>query len=114
VGDGPASVQRLANVAVRDWSDDCTFIMGDHYHRCLSSVVQFLSPRVVKLHSSDATVNEQRLDVEDGDELFDSVLEAARMQLIRLTRKQLQRSAPLYGIQGFIDLFVLNHPTKLQ
>jgi hypothetical protein len=75
---GRLSVRGLANVAVRDSSDDFTFIIGDRRYRCQSSVTQFLSPRVSKLQSIDATISELRLEVEDRDELFSSVLEAAR------------------------------------
>jgi hypothetical protein len=55
----------LANVAVRDWSDDFTFVIGDHRSQCLSYVAQFLSLRVSKLLSIDGTINEIRIDVED-------------------------------------------------
>jgi hypothetical protein len=71
------SARGLANVAVRDWSDEFTFIIGDHRCRCPSSVAQFLSPRVSELQSIDATISELRLEVEDRDGLFGSVLEAA-------------------------------------
>jgi hypothetical protein len=70
--------RELASVAVRDWSDNFTFIVGDHRYRCRSSDAQFLSPRVSKLHSIDDTIDDIRIDVEDGDELFGSVLEAAQ------------------------------------
>jgi hypothetical protein len=75
---GGLSARGLANVAVRDWSHDFMFIVGDHSYRCPSSVAQFLSPRVAMLHSIDDTIDEIRIDVEDGDELFGSVLEAAQ------------------------------------
>jgi hypothetical protein len=68
----------LANVAFRGWSDDFTFIIGDHRYRCPSSVAQFLSPRVSELNSIDATISELRLEVDDRDELFGSVLQAAK------------------------------------
>jgi hypothetical protein len=71
------SAQALANVAVRDWSDDFTFIVGDHYYRCPSSREQFLSPRVVELYSVDDTISEIRIDVKGPDEFFGAVLEAA-------------------------------------
>jgi hypothetical protein len=67
----------LANVAVRDWSHNFTFIIGDHRYWCRSFLAQFLSPQVSKLHSIDGTIDELRLEIEDGDELFGSVLEAA-------------------------------------
>jgi hypothetical protein len=67
----------MANVAVRVWSHDFMFIIGDHSYRRRSFLAQFLSPQVSKLHSIDATIDELRLEVEDGDELFGSVLEAA-------------------------------------
>jgi hypothetical protein len=75
---GGLSARGLANAPVGDWSDDFTFIMGDHRYRCPSSVSQFLSPRVSKLHSIDATISELRLEVEDRDKLFGLVLEAAK------------------------------------
>jgi hypothetical protein len=68
----------LANAAVRDWSDDFAFIVGDHRYQCPSSVAQFLSPLVSKLHSIDATISGLRLAIEDGDKLLGSVLEAAK------------------------------------
>jgi hypothetical protein len=77
-GAGGLSAQGLATVAVRDWSSDFTFVIGDHRYRCRPSAAQFLSPRLSKLHLIDATVSELRLEVEDGDGLFSSVLEAAR------------------------------------
>jgi serine/threonine protein kinase len=76
---GGLSVRGLANVALRAWSDDFTFIIGNHHHRCQSSIAQFLSPRVSKLQSIDATISELRLEVADGEELFGSVLEAAAL-----------------------------------
>jgi hypothetical protein len=51
--------------------------VGDHRYRCRSSVAQFLSRRVAKLHSIDATISELRLEVEDQDTLSGSALEAA-------------------------------------
>jgi hypothetical protein len=75
---GGLSARGLANVPVGDWSDNFTFIVGDHRCRCPSSVAQFLSPRVSKLHWIDATISELRLEVEDRDKLFGSVLEAAK------------------------------------
>jgi predicted nuclease with TOPRIM domain len=36
------SGSRLANVAVRDWPDDFTFLIGDYRYRWQSSVAQFL------------------------------------------------------------------------
>jgi hypothetical protein len=71
------SARGLANVAVGGWSEDLSFIVGDHRYRCPSSVAQFLSPRVSKLHSIDATINELRLEIEDRDELFGPVSESA-------------------------------------
>jgi hypothetical protein len=47
---GGLSARGLGNAAVRDWSDNFTFIAGDHHYRCSSSVAQFLSPRVSKFH----------------------------------------------------------------
>jgi hypothetical protein len=55
---GGLSARGLADVAVRDSSDDFTFIVGDHRYRCSSSVAQFLSPRVSKLQSIDATISD--------------------------------------------------------
>jgi hypothetical protein len=75
---GRLSARGLANVAVPDWSDDFTFIIGRHRYQCQSSVAQFLSPRVSKLHSIDATISELRLEVRDRQRVFGSVLEAAR------------------------------------
>jgi hypothetical protein len=71
------SAQGLANVAVGDCSNTFTFIFGDHRYWCPSYVAQFLSPRVSKLHSIDATVSELKLEVGDRDRLFRSVLETA-------------------------------------
>jgi hypothetical protein len=75
---GGLSARGLANGPVGDWSDHFTFIVGDRHYRCPSSVAQFLSPRVSKLHSIDATISELRLEVEDRDKLFGLVLEAAK------------------------------------
>jgi hypothetical protein len=47
---GGLSARGLANVVVRDSPEDFTFIIGDHHYQCRSSVAQFLSPRVSKLH----------------------------------------------------------------
>jgi hypothetical protein len=77
-GDGRAFGAGVANVAVRDSSDDFTFIVGNHRYPCRSSVAQFLSPRVAKLHWIDATISELRFEVEDRDDSFGSVLETAR------------------------------------
>jgi hypothetical protein len=73
---GGLSGRVIVNVAVRDWSDNFTFIIGRHRSRCRSSVAQFLSPRVPRLHSIDATISELVLKVENGDKLFDSVFKA--------------------------------------
>jgi hypothetical protein len=75
---GWLSTRGLANVRIGDWSNDFTFIVGDHRYQCRSSVAQFLSPRISTLHWADATADELRLEVEDGDGLFASVLKAAR------------------------------------
>jgi hypothetical protein len=53
---------------VQDGSNDFRFIVGDH-----------LSPRVSKLHWIDATISEQRREVEDADDSFISMLEAATL-----------------------------------
>jgi hypothetical protein len=68
----------LANVPIGDWSEDFTFIVGDHRYRCPLSVAQLLSPGLSELHSIDTTISELRLEVEDRDKLFGSVLEAAK------------------------------------
>jgi hypothetical protein len=75
---GGLSARGLANVAVRDWFDDFTFIVGNHRYRCPSSLAPLLSPRVSKLHSIEDTIDEIRIDVEDRDELFGTVLEGAQ------------------------------------
>jgi hypothetical protein len=74
---GGLSGRGLANVAVGDWSDDFTFIIGDRCCESPSSVAQFLSPRVSKLQSIDAAISEPRFEVEDRDDLFGSLLKAA-------------------------------------
>jgi hypothetical protein len=68
----------MANVTVRDWCDNFTFIIGHHRYRCRSSVAQFRSPWVSKLHLIDATISRPGFEVEDGDELFGAVSEAAQ------------------------------------
>jgi hypothetical protein len=73
---GGLSARGLANAAVGDSPDDFTFVIGDHRYRCPSSVAQFLSPRVSKLHWIDATISELTLEVEDAHGLFGSVLKA--------------------------------------
>jgi hypothetical protein len=72
------SARGLGNVAVQDWSDVFTFVIGGHRYECQPSVAEFLSPRVAELHSFDPTMSELILEVEDGDALFGSVLEAAK------------------------------------
>jgi hypothetical protein len=47
---GGLSEPALANVAVRDSSDDFTLTIGGHCYRCQSSVPQFSSARVSKFH----------------------------------------------------------------
>jgi hypothetical protein len=79
---GGLSARGLANVPVGDWFDHFTFIVGDHRYCYPSSVGQFLSPRVSKVHSIDATISELRLEVEDRDELFGAVLEVAKSNCI--------------------------------
>jgi hypothetical protein len=86
-----AQPDRRQNLRVGDragarWIIGIPFIIGDH--RYSSSVARFVSPRVSKLHWIDATISELRLEVEDGNQLFVSLLEAARaasLQLIQLT-----------------------------
>jgi hypothetical protein len=68
------SARGLANVGGRDSPDVFTFIVGDHRYRCRSSVAQFLSPRVSRLQSVDATISELKLEVDDGDDLFGSAI----------------------------------------
>jgi hypothetical protein len=63
------------------------------------------------------SIYELRLEAEDQDELFGSVLEAAgapALQLIQLTRKYLPRFGQVSRTQSFIDLCVLNLARKLQ
>jgi hypothetical protein len=105
-----------ANVAVRDWSDDFAFSVGDQRYQCCSSVAQFLSPLVSKLHSIDATISGLTRAIEDGDKLLGSVLEAAKAAALRLIPRigeQLLGFAPLYGIPSFIDLSILNLATNV-
>jgi hypothetical protein len=93
-----------ANVAVRDWPEDFSFVIGDHCCRRRSSIARFLSPRVSKLRWIDARISELRLEVEDGEELFDSVLGAAgaaASQVIQFTGEHLKGFALLYGMQSF-------------
>jgi hypothetical protein len=75
----------LANVVVRDSSDDFTFIVGDHCYQHPSSVAPFLSPRVSKLHWIDATISELRFKVEGRDGLFGGLLEGAALQVVPVT-----------------------------
>jgi hypothetical protein len=75
---GGLSARGLANVAVRDWSDNFIFIVGHRHYQCPSSLTKFLSPWVTRLHSVDDTIDEMKIDVEDPDELFGAVLEAVR------------------------------------
>lgn len=63
---GTLSTRGLANVPVGDWSSDFIFIAGDHRYLCPSSVAWFLSPRVYRLHWSDATIDKLKLEVDDG------------------------------------------------
>jgi hypothetical protein len=109
---GGLSARGLANVAVRDWSDDFTFIILDHRYLCRSSIVQFLSSQVSELQSIDAAISELRLDVEDGDDLFGSVLEAARRGGVAVDSAHRQTFALLSAIQTCINLFVLSLGTK--
>jgi hypothetical protein len=54
------------------------FIVGHRHYQCPSSLAQFLSPQVTRLHSVDDTIDEIKIDVENPDELFAAGLEAAR------------------------------------
>jgi hypothetical protein len=89
------SARGLGNVEAHDWSNDFTFVVGHRRAQCRSAVAQFLSPQVAALYSIDATISELRLEVEDGDLAFDSLLEAAGgstiAQLIQLSDKHLRR-----------------------
>jgi hypothetical protein len=105
---GRLSARGLANVAVGGWSDDFSFIVGDHRYRCQSYVARFLSPQVSMLHSIDATINELRLEVEDRDELFGSVLKSAGGSSIAVDSVHRRTFAVLYGIQSFTNRFVVN------
>jgi hypothetical protein len=63
------------------------------------------------------TVSELRFEVEDGHEPSVQcwkLPEAAALRLIQLTGEYLRGFALLYGIQSFIDLFVLNVATRLR
>jgi hypothetical protein len=114
---GGLSAQGLANVAVRDWSDDFTFIIGDHQYRCPSSVARFLSPCVSRLHWIDPSIDELRLEVEDRDDLFGSVLEAVGGGSIAVDsaqRRTFEAICAVCRIQSFIDAFIRNFATKLQ
>jgi hypothetical protein len=87
---GGLSAPGLANVPVGDWSDDFTFIVGDDRYQFRSSVAQFLSPRVSKLHWIDATISELRLEVEYRDKLISLVLEAAKGNIIAVDSAHLR------------------------
>jgi hypothetical protein len=102
---GGLSARGLANVAVGGWSDDFSFIVGDHRYRCQSSIAQFLSPRVSKLHSIDATINELRLEVEDRDELFGSVLKSAGGSSIAVDSAQRRTFAEICGALWNSELY---------
>jgi hypothetical protein len=103
----------LMDVAVRESSDDFTFIPGDHRYRSPSSLAPFLSRRVSELHSSDEKIG---IDIEDPDELFGVVFEAARQCRSRFSAAMnlLWRLGRLSGIQGFMNSFAVNWATRLQ
>jgi hypothetical protein len=75
-------------------------------------VAQFLSPRVSRLHCIDATISELTLDVEDRDNLFGSVLEAAGGGGIAVDSAHRRTFALRSGIQSFVDVFILKLATK--
>jgi hypothetical protein len=87
----------LGNVQIRDSSDGFTFVLGSRRYRCPSSVAQFLSPRVCHLHWIDATIDELGLEVYDRDELFRSVLEAARGGSIALDSAHRRTFASIFA-----------------
>jgi hypothetical protein len=65
------------NVRAGDSYDHFTFIVGDCRYRCRSSIAHFLSPRVSQLHCVDASLDELRLKVQDANQSFEFVLNAA-------------------------------------
>jgi hypothetical protein len=72
------SVRGLRDVIVRPSDDEFTFILGDRLYCCPSIVAEFLSPRVCGILSIDATATELMIEVTDGNEMFELLLDAAR------------------------------------
>jgi hypothetical protein len=75
---GQLSARGLVNVAITDSDDDFTFTVSGRCYQSPSSLAQFLSPRVAHLQSIDSTIDALRIDAEDSDGIFGSVLEGAR------------------------------------
>jgi hypothetical protein len=69
----------------------------------LPSVTQFLSLRVCKLHWIDATILEQKLEIEVGDDLFGSVLKAAGGGSIAVDSTHADICVNLYCVLEFRD-----------
>jgi hypothetical protein len=89
----------------RDWSDDFTFIIGDHRSRCPSSIAQFLSPRVAKFHSIDATIKELRLETEGRDGLFHIVLKIAKGGRMAIDSVRRRTFAPICTTRWNSELY---------
>jgi hypothetical protein len=71
----------------------------------------------LKFHLINVTISELRREVEDGDNLFGSVLEGAGSGSIAIDsahRRTFGATCAALWSQGFVDLFILNLATKLQ
>jgi hypothetical protein len=89
-GQSPSSIVSLsakgiANVCHRD--SNFTFIVGSREYLCPSFIAEFLSPRVCQIHSSDETMNELRLDIEDTKDVFSQFLSLGDGRTIGINRK---------------------------
>jgi hypothetical protein len=88
----------LTNVGVQDWSHHFALIVGDHRSWFPSSLARFLSPRVSQLDSIDDRIGKIRIVVEDPDELFGAVLEAARGGNIAVGSAHLRTFVVMWGV----------------
>jgi hypothetical protein len=99
-------LQRLAGSVCEK---DFRFLVGDEAYRCPSLIAEFLSPRVSELRSSDATIDEFRVEVEDPNHSFSVFLSLGFGFGVELKRDEVDFCRSVCEELWNLELFDLLH-----
>jgi hypothetical protein len=76
----------MRNIATSRNDNDFVFIVGDDRYECPWFVADFLSPKVSRLHSSDASINEFKIETSDPTHQFGEFVSLGRGSPVCVTK----------------------------